>query len=136
MTPAQELVTFIESRGGVLTVEGNKLFVDPEEAGLPVLESLRIYRPDIIALIKSRPADDALGLWLLDRCVFDDRCAGGTGGLYLDFARWCASRGWPAPASRLAFVKALQADGFTMTPAELWHGLILREDMNAILEDA
>jgi hypothetical protein len=137
MTTAQELISIIERRGGRLTVEGDKLVIEPPEAGLPVVDSLRSHKLEIIALIQSRPVDnDALSLWLLERCRFDLRCASGTSALYLDFASWCVSRGWRAPTSRQVFAKALDGEGFTLTPAGFWLGLILREDLDTILEGA
>lgn len=134
MTPALQVILTVENHGGTLTVEGENLVIVPASAGLPVLDSLRLHKPEIIALIQSRSTDDdVLGVWLLDRCCFDDRCASMPGALYLDFVRWCVSRSLPAPDSRQAFLKTLYKEGFVTTTAGYVHGLILREDFDAIL---
>jgi hypothetical protein len=133
MTPAQEIIIIIEKRGGRLTVEGDKLVIEPAEAGLPDLDSLRAHKPEIMALLQNRTVDDdALSAWLLDCCTFDDRCQSGTNALYRDFELWCSSHGQPAPASRQAFVMALDAEGFDLMPSGYWRGLILRGDLVAI----
>jgi hypothetical protein len=137
---AAELIAIVEQRGGRLTIEGEKLVIEPKEAALPLIDSLRTYKPQIVALLQSRteretesaPESDVLGLWLLERCVYRDRCAGGTSGLHLDFARWCAVQGLPVRESRCAFVAALQAAGFAVTADGLVSGLVLREDVEAV----
>jgi hypothetical protein len=134
-----ELVQAVEANGGRFTVEGEWLVVYPTEAGAPLLEELRQHKPEIIALLQSRteqetgpaPDSDVLGLWMLARCVYRDRCFGGVGALYVDLARWCADHGRPVPASRRAFVTALQAAGFAVTTDGLVYGLMLTEDLEA-----
>jgi len=139
MTPAAELVQIVEQRGGRLFIEGEKLVIEPEEAALPLVDSLRAYKPEIVALLQSRieqemesaPENDALGLWMLARCVYRDRCFGGVGALYLDLSRWCADHGQTAPESRRAFAAELQAEGFAVTTDGLVYGLMLGEDCEA-----
>jgi hypothetical protein len=135
MSTAQELIRIVESRGGRLTIEGEKLVIEPGNAAAPVMEELRANKPEIIALLQSRidqetesaPDGDSLpGDWLLERCVYRDRWRGGVGCLYLDAAQWCAEHGRAVPASRRAFVKELQAEGFQVTSDGLVAGLILR----------
>ena len=77
------------------------------------------------------PIDGGWGLWLLEQCAFRDRWWGGTGALYLSFARWCASHGRPVPASRAAFVAAIRGEGFQLTSDGFVYGLALREDVLA-----
>jgi len=77
------------------------------------------------------PIDEGWGLWLLEHCAFRDRWWGGTGALYLSLARWCASHGRPVPASRRAFVTALQGEGFQPTSDSLVYGLVLKADLEA-----
>ena len=113
--------------------------IEPKEAALPFADSLRTYKPEIVALLQSRtaqeaeaaPESDAVGLWMLARCVYRDRCWGGVGALYLALARWCAEHGQPAPESRRAFTAELQAEGFTVTADGLVYGLMLAEDAEA-----
>ncbi|MDR3752858.1 MAG: hypothetical protein P4K93_09340 [Terracidiphilus sp.] len=135
MNEAQELIRIVESRGGRLTIEGEKLVIEPLSAALPLADSLRTYKPEIVALLQSRTAQetesDALGLWMLARCVYRDRSWGGVGALYLDLARWCAEQGRPVPASRRAFTAELQAEGFAVSADGLVYGLMLREDAEA-----
>jgi hypothetical protein len=139
MNEARDLIQIIESRGGRLTVEGEKLVIEPATAAAPVIDSLRTFKPEIVALLQSRteqetnpaPESDALGLWMLARCVYRDRCWGGVGALYLDLARWCAEHGQPAPESRRAFAAELQAEGFAVTTDGLVYGLMLGEDLEA-----
>jgi hypothetical protein len=139
MNEAQELILIVESRGGRLTIEGEKLVIEPQSAALPLADSLRTYKPEIVALLQSRseqeaesaPERDALGLWMLARCVYRDRCFGGVGALYLSLARWCAEHGRPAPESRRAFAAVLLAKGFTVTTDGLVVSLVLREDVLA-----
>jgi hypothetical protein len=137
MNEAEELIRIVESRGGRLTIEGEKLVIEPPSAALPLIDSLRRYKPQIVALLQSRietesaPESDALGLWMLDRCGFRDRAWGGVGALHLDLARWCADHGQPVPASRRAFIAELQAEGFAVTTDGLVYGLVLPEDVEA-----
>ena len=139
MNEAQELIRIVEGRGGRLFIEGEKLVIEPEEAALPLVDSLRAYKPEIVALLQSRseqetdsaPDSDAPGLWMLARCVYRDRCFGGVGTLYLDLARWSAAHRQPAPESRKAFTAALQAEGFAVTADGVVAGLLLREDLEA-----
>jgi hypothetical protein len=77
------------------------------------------------------PIDEGWGLWLLEQCAFRDRWWGGTGALYLSLARWCASHGRSVPASRAAFVTALQGEGFQSTSDGLVYGLVLKADLEA-----
>jgi hypothetical protein len=129
---AQELIQAVEANGGRLVIEGDYLVVYPSEAGEPLVEELRRHKPAIIALLLSRtadPLDDQLdGEWMLEECVYVDRWWGGIGALYLSLARWLAERGRPVPASRTAFVAALQSEGFQVTSDGLVYGLILKED--------
>jgi|GEM_PF-2201196 len=139
MNEAEELMRIVEQRGGRLTIEGEKLVIEPEEAALPLVDSLRTHKPQIVALLQCRieqetesALDDPLpGEWLLERCVYRDRCFGGVGALYLDLARWCADHGQTAPESRRAFTATLQAEGFAVTTDGLVYGLILGEDWKA-----
>ena len=141
MNEAEELIRIVESRGGRLTIEGSKLVIEPEEAALPLVDSLRTYKPEIVALLQSRteqetqsaPENDALGLWMLERCVYRDRCFGGVGALFLDLARWCADHGQTAPESRRAFAAELQAEGFAVTTDGLVYGLMLGEDLKTVM---
>ncbi len=137
MNEAQELIRIVEARGGRLTIEGEKLVIEPGEAALPLVDSLRAYKPEIVALLQSRaepdatPESDALGLWMLARCVYRDRAWGGVGALYLDLARWCAAQGRALPESRRAFTAELLAEGFAVTTDGLVCGLMLGEDSEA-----
>jgi hypothetical protein len=134
---AMELVQAVEANGGRLTIEGEWLVIYPTEAGAPLVEELRQHKPEIIALLKSRTEQetetvsdsDALGLWMLARCVYRDRCWGGIGALHLDLARWCADHERPVPASRRAFVDALQEEGFAVTKDGFVYGLMLGGDL-------
>jgi hypothetical protein len=139
MNEASELIAIVESRGGRLTIEGDRLVIEPKEAALPLVESLRAYKPQIVALLQSRPKQetkgaqgtDAFGFWMLARCVYRDRSWGGVGALHLDLARWCAEHGQPAPESRRAFTAELQTEGFAVTTDGLVYGLMLAEDWEA-----
>jgi len=137
MSEAEELIRIVESRGGRFTIEGEKLVIEPQSAALPLIDSLRTYKPQIVALLQSRteaesaPESDALGLWLLAHCVYCDRCFGGVGALHLDLARWCADHERPVPESRRAFTAQLQAEGFAVTTDGLVYGLMLAEDWEA-----
>ena len=141
MSEAEELIRIVEGRGGHLFIEGEKLVIEPEEAALPLVDSLRTYKPEIVALLQSRteqetesaPENDALGLWMLERCVYRDRCFGGVGALFLDLARWCADYGQIALESRRAFTAALQAEGFAVTTDGLVYGLMLGEDLETVM---
>jgi hypothetical protein len=141
MSAAAELVSIIEANGGCFSVEGGELVIRPGEAALPLLDSLRAYKPEIVALLQSRseqetdsaPDSDAPGLWMLARCVYRDRCFGGVGALFLDLARWCADHGQTAPESRRAFAAELQAEGFAVTTDGLVYGLMLGEDLETVM---
>jgi hypothetical protein len=141
MSAALEVIKAIEANGGRVTVEGDRLVIVPRRAGIPLLPQLREHKPEIVALLQSRteqetdcaPESDALGLWMLARCVYRDRCFGGVGALYLDLARWCTEHGRPMPASRRAFAAELQTEGFVLTTEGLVYGLLLAEDLEAAL---
>jgi len=135
---AMQLVQRIEANGGRFLIEGEELVIRPGDAAMPLVEELRTHKAEIIALLRSRattpaeaPIDEGWGLWMLARCVYRDRCFGGVGALYVDLARWCADHGRPVPASRRAFVTALQAAGFAVTTDGLVYGLMLTEDLEA-----
>ncbi len=83
-------------------------------------------RHAIIALLKSRDYSRRLipnrtakhysACGCLTRCVFRDRSYGlPSSRLHLDCARWCKEHVRPIPASRRAFERALQDEGFTVT---------------------
>ena len=81
-------------------------------------------------LTTTTPAElDELGLWLLNRCAFRDRSWTDIAALQRDCSGWCAAHRWPMPASRRAFVDALQAEGFTVTADGWCYGLLLKEDL-------
>jgi hypothetical protein len=131
---ATELVRKVEANGGCFVVEGDYLVVYPSEVGEALVEELRKHKPEIIDLLLTRTAsseeakiDEEWGLWLLEQCFYVDGWWGGASCLFLDLARWLAERGRPVPASRLAFVTALQAEGFQVSDG-LVYGLILKED--------
>jgi hypothetical protein len=136
---AFELIRAVEANGGQLRVDGGYLVIAPGRAAALVMEGLRERKPEIVALLQSRteqetepaPDSDALGLWMLARCVYRDRCWDGLGALHLNHARWCADCGRPVPASRRAFVAAIQAQGFEVTADGFVYGLILAEDWEA-----
>ena len=139
MNEAEELIRIVESRGGRVFIEGEKLVIEPKEAALPLADSLRMFKPQIVALLQSRteqepesaPESDVLGLWMIARCVYRDRCWGGVGALYLDLARWCAAQGRPVPESRRAFTAELQTEGFAVSADGLVYGMMLAEDAKA-----
>jgi hypothetical protein len=140
MNSIPELIQAVESAGGRFMVDGDRLGIVPSSSAAPMLAELRQHKPEIIALLQSRteqetesePDSDALGLWMLARCVYRDRCWGGVGALHLDLARWCADCGRPMPASRRAFVMMLQAEGFEVTAdGDFVYGLILASDWEA-----
>jgi hypothetical protein len=138
MNAAAKLVSIVEANGGHICIDGADLVIRPGKAAEPMLAELLRYKGEIIALLQSRattpaeaPIDEGWGLWMLARCVYRDRCFGGIGALYVDLARWCADHGRPVPASRRAFVTALQAEGFAVTLDGLVYGLMLREDLEA-----
>lgn len=139
MSPEQ-VIEFIRSRGGRLWIEGDLLIVEPDSAGLPIIDQLRAAKPQIVALIQNgqgvsdeTDSDTLPGQWLLDRCVSRDRCFGGIAALHLDLARWCAEHGLPVPASRRAFVEALEAEGFTVSTDGMVAGLVLKADLWALV---
>jgi hypothetical protein len=109
---AQSLIRSVEARGGRITVEGEWLVIDPREAGEPIVDELRRHKAEIIELLRPAPNMDALWNWLLENCVLCDQCISGLGPLYLDFARWCASRSIPHPGSRDQFQETLRLAGF------------------------
>lgn len=136
MNEALELMRIVESRGGRFILEGAQVFIEPEEAALPIVESLRAHKMEIRSLLQSRTeqrafpeatSDSLLSAWMLDRCVFRNRCSGGVGALHLDLARWCADHERPAPASRRSFERALQEEGFSVNDGFV-QGLVLQED--------
>ena len=136
MNAALELIHIIEARGGQFLIAGEQLGIQPGDVATPLLEQLRANKAAIIALLRSRTAKpeqdvDELGLWLLDRCCFRDRSWTLIAALHLDHARWCKDHERPVPASRRAFERALQAEGFTVTDG--WcYGLLFKADVLAM----
>ena len=137
MNEALELMRIVESRGGRFILEGAQVFIEPEEAALPIVESLRARKLEIRSLLQSRyqpqadPEQDGEALlseWMLERCVFRDRSWTPIATLHLDCSRWRADHGKPMHASRRAFVDALRAQGFTVTADGLCSGLLLKKD--------
>jgi hypothetical protein len=131
---AWELVSFIEANGGQIEVDGEELVICPGEVALPVLETIRTHKGEIIALLQNRnanPVNDLLdGEWMLERCVYRDRWWEGVGCLHLDLANWLAERGKLFSASRREFVIALQSEGFQVTSdGGLVYGLVFKEDI-------
>jgi hypothetical protein len=141
MSAAAELVSIIEANGGRFLIEGGELVIRPGDAAMPLVEELRTHKAEIVALLQSRtgqetesaPDDPLPGEWLLERCVYRDRCFGGVGALYLDLSRWCADHGQTAPESRRAFAAELQVEGFAVTTDGLVYGLMLGEDLETVM---
>jgi hypothetical protein len=131
---ATELVLIVEANGGQFVIDGEELVIRPGDAAMPVLEQLRAHKQAIVALLRSRtqpqaghPEQDSEALlseWMLERCAYRDHSWTLIAALQLDHARWCEDHGRPVCASRLAFVSALEAEGFTVTDG--WcYGLLL-----------
>jgi hypothetical protein len=138
MTAASELVSMIEAHGGQFLIDGEELVIRPGELALPVLETIRTHKGEIISLLLSRENQSADGpldsQWMLEQCAYRDGWWGGIGSLHLDLARWLTERGKVAPASRRAFVAALQTEGFQVTSDGLVYGLVLKSDVEFHLQ--
>ncbi len=141
MSAALELVRAVEANGGQIRVEDGCLVIAPGEAAEPVMAELRLHKAEIIALLSSRPIDQAPPLdepdawrgpfrqWMTEQCVSKDRCFGGIGRLLIHFAEWSIAND-SVPCTRPTFETLLteagflQADGFVS-------GLFLAEDWGA-----
>lgn len=139
MNAAQELIHIVEARGGQLRIHGSYLVVAPEEAALPIMDSLRAHKSAIVALLQSRDqqqvepeldSDALLSEWMLERCAFRDRSWTAIAALHLDCAQWRANYRRDVCASRGAFVAALETEGFIVTDGWVY-GLMLKEDWQA-----
>jgi hypothetical protein len=132
MTSAEELVQLVEMNGGRLSIEGEELVISPSAAAASLLEELRAHKPEILALLRrrrERATAAALEAWLVNRCVFRDRCWGGIGSLHVHFCCWCAERGEPMIASREWFENMLAREGFGLDLRYGFvYGLLLAED--------
>jgi hypothetical protein len=141
MNEAQELIRIVESRGGRLTIEGEKLVIEPQSAALPLADSLRTYKPEIVALLQSRteqeaesaPESDALGLWMLARCVYRQgyEDSAGISCLWIDFCEWAVTAD-SVPCTRRTFERLLADAGFRCADG-MAAGLLLRVDLEAVL---
>ena len=133
MSVAADLVVTVEANGGQFLIHGEQLGIHPGDVATPLLEQLRANKAAIIPLLQRGTAKaehevHELELWLLDRCVFRDRSWTPIAVLHLDRFRWRPGHGLAVGASRLAFVDALRAQGFTVIPDGLCSGLLLKKD--------
>ena len=133
MSVAADLVMTVGANGGQFLIDGEQLGVHPGDAATPLLEQLRANKAAIIALVQrgtAKPEHEVhkLELWLLDRCVFRDRSWTPIAVLHLDRLRWRAGPRSARGPSRLVFMDALRAQGFTVTPDGLCSGLLLKKD--------
>ncbi len=136
MKTAWELIQTVERAGGHFVVNGDLLGIAPAFAAQAVLKEVRENKREIIKLLQRHSAmraktsiDEGWSLWLLERCAYRDRCWGMTGALYLSLASWLVDHQQPVPASRRAFVNALQGEGFQVMSDSLVYGLVLKEDL-------
>ena len=112
------LVCAIEAGGGQLAVEGRSLVISPRSVGEPLVEQLRAHKQAIMTLLRKRAegthssAVEAMGDWMLNRCIFRDDCWFAIGVLQVDLAEWCNRRGLVVLASRRIFTDALSREGF------------------------
>jgi len=143
MTSALELISAIKQRGGRLTVEGDRLVIEPADAGLPFMESLKIHKPEIIAVLKSEPHDYTEDLrapfvqWVDSSCVSGERFAGNLRPMLVDFCEWLAARNvQPCPFELFAgLARELGCIvGETPTGEILALGLALNSDLDGIPE--
>jgi hypothetical protein len=132
---AIELIRTVEANGGRLSVEGDKLVIEPREAAEPLVDELRAHKAQIIALIQSPTHDPEAWMedfhrWALDRCVYRDRCFGGIGALWSDFGEWAVGHS-SVPCTRRTFELLLTDFGFFFAEGMIY-GLILKADLWAL----
>lgn len=136
---ANELIAIIEQRGGRLYVQGGDLVIEPEGAGLPLVESLRAHKPEILAALQNRPQRwrKPFERWLNSSCLRRPRWFGGLACLHLSFCEWQSARK-ADPCDRETFTALLNECGFLIGEVEetaLVSGLALREDVLAFEHD-
>jgi hypothetical protein len=75
-TMAVDLIAKIEHRGGRVSAENGALVIEPADAGLPFIESLREHKPAILAVLKRLQTDDSIAnyrnpwrVWLDAHCA-------------------------------------------------------------------
>ncbi len=136
---ASELIAIIELRGGSLSVEGENLVIEPEDAGLPLLESLRAHKPEIIAALlnRSQPWRKSFDQWLNSSCIRRPRWFGGLTCLHLSFCEWQSARA-ADPCNRETFIALLYECGYLIGEVEgtaLVSGLALKRDVQSFERD-
>jgi hypothetical protein len=96
-------------------------WTDPTEEGVQTLHPLR-HDP-------AARAED-FHRWMLERCVWRDRCFGGIGALHTSFCEWAMSS-HSVPCQRKTFERLLADAGFLVADG-LVSGLISKADLWAL----
>jgi hypothetical protein len=114
---AFELITLVEQRGGRFFFEGDRLEIEPVQAGLPLLESLRAHRVAILEALRGRQREQsaefrnywraAFRKWLEARCVQGPRWFGNVNALHVNFCEWQAASN-ADPCNREIFAGLLE----------------------------
>ena len=142
-TLAMELIEAVEARGGQIMAKGENLVVNPREAGLPLVEELRVHKPAILAALQARHVitshseeisislalHSAFVRWESERCVFW-RGLGGASGiarLQVSFCEWAVAHE-ALPCTRRTFERLLADTGFAIGDGIVW-GLMLRDEI-------
>jgi hypothetical protein len=149
MSAALALIGTVRANGGQIRAEDGYLVVSPEAVAVPMLEELRLHKPEIIRILEEQQiavapwsmadvepmawAED-IAAWALERCAsrenYED--SGGIGALLLDCAEWCIAHN-TVPPTRAVLVELLRRAGFEIRDG-LVSNLILKSDLLAVTE--
>lgn len=133
-----EILRTIESAGGTLWADGERLGYRLPEPVLPLVEELRSRKREVLALLAERysnpsPAHDPAAWaedfhrWALSRYRFQDRRFSEISVLHIDFCKWQEDRK-DVPCTRETFERLLRVAGFFFADGKVY-GLVLAEDI-------
>jgi hypothetical protein len=148
MNSALELVRAVETNGGRLWIEGQWLVIEPAEAGEPLAEELRRFKPEIMSLIRRWSTSESTGAmddhdpaawlddfrqWIDANCIQRDRKDDwtGIGALHVDFCEWTVAND-SVPCQRQVFERLVLGAGFRLN-CGMTAGLLLRRDLEGHL---
>jgi len=137
---ALELIKAIQQNGGNIRVEDGNLKISPRAAALPIMQELKTWKPEIIAVLQGAQTDGRkywrarFAQWVEFSCVRHPRCFGGLGCLYLSFCKFMCGRN-EHPCSRETFRGSLAESAHLtgeINGTTLVSGIVLRSDVDGL----
>jgi len=127
---ATDIIREIETAGGVLRVNGDRIRYELPEHAATLVDVLRQHRDEVLRVLQGRQegVKRQLSRWMAARCTSYRRTWGAEKFLYRDYVGWCQRNG-QASCCRELFATIL--DQSFQRQDDGWQGLCLAEDTAA-----